>query len=274
MRRSSFSLAHVSLAALTVALVTPTASFAQTAPPADATPPGAPQSSTQDDDATAAPQQQNDVAATAAESSPPLNTGAGDNAIVVTGSRIARPEFAFPNPIQAYTAESLEQAGATNITDFLVQSPALIGSQTSAVNSGSNLAANEAAGANFLDLRNLGPNRTLVLVDGRRHVAGFHGTASVDINTIPVDLIDRVDILTGGVSAVYGADGVSGVVNFILKRDFEGLRLHAQTGISQRNDAEEKHVGVTWGKNFNDRRGNITLPMNSTRKTGSASAGG
>lgn len=259
MRLHTLSTSQISIAALAIALISPTAVSAQTVPAAETTPPGAPQSSTQDDDATAAPQQQNDAAATAAESAAPLETGAGDNAIVVTGSRIARPEFSFPNPIQAYTSETLEQAGTTNITDFLQQSPALIGSSTSNLNAGSNLTSNEVTGANFLNLRNLGVNRTLVLVDGRRHVAGAHGTAAVDINTIPVELIDRVDVLTGGVSAVYGADGVSGVVNFILKRDFEGLRVRAQTGLSSRKDAGDLYMGATWGKNFNDGRGNLTL---------------
>ena len=112
-----------------------------------ATPPGSPQSSTQDDDATASPQQQNDTAARAAESAPPQQTGTGNNDIVITGSRIARPEFAFPNPVQAYTAETMEQAGTTNLTDFLAESPALLNSSTSATNAGSNLVANEAAGA-------------------------------------------------------------------------------------------------------------------------------
>ena len=248
-----------SAATMAAALASSAGAAAQVQPAPATTPPGSAQSSTQDDDATATPRQQNDAAATAAESAPPLQTGTGSNDIVITGSRIARPEFAFPNPVQAYTAETMEQAGTTNITDFLAESPALINSSTSATNAGSNLVANEAAGANFLNLRNLGTNRTLVLVDGRRHVAGYHGTAAVDINTIPVELIDRVDVLTGGVSAVYGADGVSGVVNFILKRDFEGLKLRAQDGISQHRDAGDRFFSATWGKNFNQGRGNITL---------------
>lgn len=124
---------------------------------------------------------------------------------------------------------------------------------------GSNLNGGaQNVGVNFLNLRNLGTSRTLVLVDGRRHVAGYPGIAAVDINTIPTDLIQSVDVLTGGASAIYGADGVSGVVNFILKRDFEGLRLRAQNGISQRGDAGSRFVGVTAGKNFADGRGNIT----------------
>jgi iron complex outermembrane receptor protein len=182
-----------------------------------------------------------------------------DSAIVVTGSRIARPEFAAPNPIQAYDAETIERSGETNIVQFLVDSPALLGSVTSSDTAGSNYGSALTVGGNYLDLRNLGTARTLVLVDGRRHVAGRPESAAVDINTIPLDLIERVDVLTGGASAVYGADGVSGVVNFIMKRDFEGLRLRGQAGISGRGDVGSRYIGVTAGKNFGDGRGNLTL---------------
>ena len=150
--------------------------------------------------------------------------------IVVTGSRIARPEFAAPNPITSYTAAAIDQSGNTNLTDFLLRVPALSSSldrtQTAGYNS---LARNPFgdAGLQELDLRGLGTNRTLVLVDGRRHVAGEFNTAAVDIGSIPTDLVERVDVLTGGASAVYGADGVTGVVNFILKRDLDGVRARA-----------------------------------------------
>jgi outer membrane receptor protein involved in Fe transport len=181
------------------------------------------------------------------------------NAIIVTGSRIARPEFSQPNPVVVIDAEAIERSGETNLTEFLADQPALIGSQTSTDVAGSSLANAQLVGVNFLDLRNLGVDRTLVLVDGRRHVAGYPGTAAVDINTIPTDLVESVDVLTGGASAIYGADGVSGVVNFVLKRDFEGLRVRGQTGISQRNDAGTRFAAVTAGKNFADDRANITL---------------
>jgi outer membrane receptor protein involved in Fe transport len=180
-------------------------------------------------------------------------------AIVVTGSRIARPEFSMPNPVLTLTAAAIEASGETNLTEFLADSPALLGSQRDIDAAGSNLAHALSVGVNALNLRNLGTNRTLVLVNGRRHVAGAPGTAAVDINTIPTDLVERVDVLTGGVSAVYGADGVSGVVNFILKEDFEGLRLRGQTGISQRGDAGSRFFAGTFGKNFADGRGNITV---------------
>ncbi len=180
-------------------------------------------------------------------------------AIVVTGSRITRPEFSMPNPIVAVTAETIEQSGQTNLTEALVTSPALLGSQRNVDVAGSNLSSAQQVGVNELDLRNLGSSRTLTLVDGRRHVAGAPGTAAVDINTIPTDLVERIDVLTGGASAVYGADGVSGVVNFILKKDFEGLRVRGQVGISERGDAGTRFGAATFGKNFSDGRGNITV---------------
>jgi outer membrane receptor protein involved in Fe transport len=196
---------------------------------------------------------------TAAEAAADQDASGSDEVIVVTGSRIARPEFSLPNPVVTLGGEAIEQSGETNLTEFLVDQPALIGSQTSTLSAGSNLVDAQQVGSNFLDLRNLGENRTLVLVDGRRHVAGYPGTAAVDINTIPTDLVERIDVLTGGASAIYGADGVSGVVNFILKRDFEGLRVRGQAGISQRGDAGSRLISVVGGQNFADDRANITL---------------
>ncbi|EZP83734.1 TonB-dependent receptor [Novosphingobium resinovorum] len=182
------------------------------------------------------------------------------DAITVTGTRITIPNgFDNPNPVVSVTAATIEQSGRTNITEFLSQSPALLGSRRAIDSAGSNLPNGQLTGVNLLNLRNLGTARTLVLVDGRRHVAGYPGTASVDTNTIPTDLIESVDVLTGGVSAIYGADGVSGVVNFIMKKDFEGLRIRGQNTISQRGDAGEKFLAATAGTNFDDGKGNITL---------------
>ncbi|MGY4396017.1 iron complex outermembrane receptor protein [Sphingomonas sp. UYAg733] len=178
--------------------------------------------------------------------------------IVVTGSRILRPELSFPNPIEVITAKNIEESGDTNLIDALLDSPALVGSLSSERNSGSN-AGFQSVGLNLLDLRNLGTARTLVLVNGRRHVNAFPGENSVDVNTIPVDLIESVDILTGGVSAIYGADGVSGVVNFKLLRNFEGLKARGQIGISEQGDAGNKFGSIVAGKNFADGRGNIAL---------------
>jgi iron complex outermembrane recepter protein len=183
---------------------------------------------------------------------------AEDEAIVVTGSRIARPELNVANPIVAVTADDIENTGLVNITDVLIRNPALTASAGSSLAGGAN-AAFGATGANFLDLRNLGQNRTLVLVNGRRHVAGISNSAAVDINSIPQDLIEKVDVLTGGASAIYGADGVSGVVNFIMKRNFEGLTARAQTGISSRGDAASQLISIVAGKNFANDRANIAV---------------
>ena len=208
------------------------------------------------------------TAATAAMARPQEQAAApaaDDQAIVVTGTRIARPEIESPNPVTSVSAEIIDRSGKTDITSILVDSPALVGSLTNGSNAGSNSqnyggSSNAGnVGTSVLDLRNLGSQRTLVLVDGRRHVNAYSGENSVDINTIPVDLIAGVDILTGGVSAIYGADGVTGVVNFRLKRDFEGLSARIQSGISSRGDAGNRFGSIVAGHNFDEGRGNLTL---------------
>lgn len=197
------------------------------------------------------------AAPTAADISPPTDD-ADPAAIVVTGSRIARPEVDSPTPVMSYSAAAIEQSGRTNLTDFLKQNPALLGSVSTA-NRSATAGGPTSTAVNRLSLRNLGSNRTLTLVDGRRHVAGEPGTASVDINSIPGELIERVDITTGAASAVYGADAVSGVVNFVLKQDFEGLAARAQNGISEYGDGGSRLVSLAAGKNFADGRGNVSL---------------
>ena len=182
--------------------------------------------------------------------------------IVVTGSRIVRPDFRAPNPIVSTTAKDIVESGQTNVTNFLLRVPALTNSVDSTQTAGVNRLNAQpfgAAGLNLLDLRGLGSARTLVLVDGRRHVSGQINTAAVDINAIPTDLIERVDVLTGSASAVYGADGVSGMVNFIMKRNFEGVQARSQFGISRYGDAGNRFGSLTAGHNFAGGRGNATL---------------
>ena len=187
------------------------------------------------------------------------NGGASsDREVVVTGSRIRRPDYETASPVVSLDSNTLQQSGTTNVTDFLTGYPALIGSSTSAQNSGDRAAIGET-GLNLLNLRNLGTQRTLVLVDSRRHVGGVPGDASVDINTIPSDLIERIDVLTGGASAIYGADAVTGVVNFVLKHDFQGITARAQAGISQEGDAGQRLLSVTAGTNFGGGKGNVAL---------------
>ena len=187
-------------------------------------------------------------------------TGAGDAAggedVVVTGSRIARPNLTSSNPITSIQGQEFFQAGQVSIGDQLNQLPQLAATFSQS-NSTRFLGT---AGLNLLDLRSLGTQRTLVLVNGRRHVAGdiLNSGTSVDTNTIPTDLIDRVDIVTGGESAVYGSDAIAGVVNFVLKDHFDGLEVRGQSGISpDYRDGAAQFASVLAGKNFGGGRGNI-----------------
>jgi len=154
-------------------------------------------------------------------------------------------------------AESLEQSGNTNIEDFVSEIGSLVGSSGSYATQRQDGGAR--AGVNALNLRNLGNSRTLTLVNGRRHVSALStGVPLVDTNTIPIALIERVDVLTGGASAVYGADAVSGAVNFILKDNFEGFSFRTQGGISDQGDAEDYFASFVFGRNFDENRGNVT----------------
>jgi outer membrane receptor protein involved in Fe transport len=178
--------------------------------------------------------------------------------VVITGSRIRQDEKGFANPVTTFSADAIVQSGKTNLADFLTQTPALLGSNTGNLTAGSNYDFGEV-GLNLLDLRHLGVDRTLVLVDGRRHVSGLAGSAAVDIDAIPTDLVEAVDVLTGGASAIYGADGVSGVVNFRLRKDFEGLTVRAQTGTSNEGDGNNLFAALTAGMNFSEGRGNLAF---------------
>lgn len=202
-----------------------------------------------------------------------IDDAADDDVIVVTGSRIAKPDYAFSNPVVSVDAEAIGYSGQTNLTDLLQEIPALTSSRNTNVESGSNETIG-GAGVNVLNLRGLGDDRTLVLVDGRRHVAARPGSASVDTNTIPIDLIERVEVSTGGASAVYGADGVTGVVNFVMKRDFEGVSIRGQAGLAaDEGDADQQQISVVVGQNFHDDRGNIAFAFefnNSERLPGHA----
>ena len=178
--------------------------------------------------------------------------------VVVTGTRIRQSELGFANPVTTFSAENIVQSGKTDLADFLAQTPALVGSTTGDLTAGSNPGFG-AVGLNLLDLRHLGVDRTLVLVDGRRHVAGIAGSAAVDVDSIPTDLLEAVDVLTGGASAIYGADGVSGVVNFRTRKDFEGLLIRGQSGLSARGDGNNNFLALTGGMNFSEGRGNVAL---------------
>lgn len=181
----------------------------------------------------------------------------GGDEVVVTGSRISRPTLDSPIPVTSVTAADLTRTGAVAVGDVLNDLPSLRSTYSQA-NSTQFIGT---AGVNFLDLRGLGITRTLVLVNGRRHVTSSEGDFLVDTNTIPTDLIDRVDVVTGGSSAVYGSDAMAGVVNFVLKRDFEGLSLNAQGGLTDKGGRGTYRLSGTYGKNFADGRGNVALSL-------------
>ncbi len=187
--------------------------------------------------------------------------------IVVTGSRIATDSTtALASPVQVLTIEEFTKAGEIDISQTLRELPALQGSDPATLDAAQGL---NASGASTLDLRSLGTDRTLVLQDGRRHVPGIDGTATVDVSSIPQALISRVEVLTGGASAVYGADAVSGVVNFVTRtgRDFDGVEYRLQGGISSRGDAEEVFGSVAGGGTFNDGRGSAVFALEYSEST-------
>lgn len=183
-------------------------------------------------------------------------------AVQVTGSRISNPNVVSAQPVSVLTAADIKASGAVNIGDVLTTMPQLATSFTMG-NSGSYIGT---AGVGMQDLRNLGTARTLVLVNGRRMVGASAGTTAVDTNLIPADWIERVEIITGGASAVYGADAVSGVVNFILKKNYEGANLHAQYGTSQHGSFDKGFVAFTGGTNFAEDRGNIAFSLEHSRQ--------
>lgn len=177
--------------------------------------------------------------------------------ILVTGSRIRSPIVTSDVPVSSISGEAIFQSSDQNIGELLNDLPQL-SSTFSQQNPGAGIGI---AGLNLLDLRGLGTSRTLVLVNGRRHVPAdiLNNAVSPDVSSIPNDLIERVDIVTGGNSAVYGSDAIAGVVNFILRRQFEGLQLRATASITEAGFGGSQFVSAMAGKNFADGRGNITL---------------
>jgi iron complex outermembrane recepter protein len=150
--------------------------------------------------------------------------------VVVTGSRIAQPNLETTSPVTQVTAEDVITQGVTKIEDLVNQLPQAFAAQNATV-------ANGATGTATVNLRGLGSNRTLVLVDGRRMPYGGVTNSAADLNQIPTAMVERVEILTGGASAVYGSDAVAGVVNFIMKKDFEGVQIDGQYSLYQhKND--------------------------------------
>lgn len=177
--------------------------------------------------------------------------------VSVTGSRISNPNVISPTPLTVLTAADIKASGAINVGDILTTMPQLATTFTM----GNSARFIGTAGVQSQDLRNLGTSRTLVLVNGRRFVGATAGSTAVDVNMIPVDWIERVEIITGGASAVYGADAVTGVVNFILKKNYQGANLHAQFGSSEHGGFNKELVSLTGGMNFAQNRGNVAVSV-------------
>lgn len=185
-----------------------------------------------------------------------------DQPIIVTGSRIARPNLESSSPIAVLTGEQATEFADVTLDTFLNTLPQVNpAGTTSSNNPGNNGQAN-------IDLRGLGNNRNLVLIDGRRPMASSTDQ-TVDLNTIPQALIKRVEVVTGGAGATYGADAIAGVVNFIMKDDFEGIQFDAsyQNSIPE-VDAREYRLGAAIGGNFDDGRGNIALSFEYAKRQG------
>lgn len=170
--------------------------------------------------------------------------------IIVTGSRIATSGFNAPTPVSVMGAERLAERGAANIGDALNELPAFRSTQTPA-STGLSAAAGYIGGR-ILDLRGLGSVRTLTLVDGKRFVPSTT-QATVDTNMIPSIMLQRAEVVTGGASAVYGSDAVSGVVNLLLDKNLTGYRFNAQGGISRYGDARTQQIGAAGGWDIGDR---------------------
>jgi iron complex outermembrane recepter protein len=176
--------------------------------------------------------------------------------IVVTGSRIARgSSFDASTPVTTVSTDDLKSSGTVNVETALAEMPQFVGSTLGG--SQSNVVP---GGQAFINLRGLGQVRNLVLVNGRRFTV--QGTdLTTDINTIPQALIERVEVVTGGSSAVYGSDAIAGVANFILKRNFEGIQLDGHVDLDRMTTTPTYSTDITVGSNFDDGRGNIVVSM-------------
>ena len=172
--------------------------------------------------------------------------------VTVTGSRLRKRDYTTTSPVTTITSQTFELTATTSVEALLNDLPQLV--------PGNTFTSNNAGGEEFatLDLRGIGPNRTLILVNGNRLPASST-TGVTDINTIPVGLIDRVEVVTGGASAVYGSDAMAGVVNFILKKNFEGMEITGSAGQGEHGFAETRDVQALIGGNFAGGNGNVTI---------------
>src|SRR4051794_19851292 len=173
------------------------------------------------------------LSATQAAAAAAADTTSEVSEIVVTGTRIPSPNLTSIAPVTTVGNADVKAQGVTRIEDITNSLPQVFAGQGSMI-------SNASSGTATVDLRGLGSSRTLVLIDNRRVMLGDPVVPSADLNFIPAALVERVDVLTGGASATYGADAVSGVVNFIMLKNFEGVRVDAQySGYQHHNHSDE-----------------------------------
>jgi outer membrane receptor protein involved in Fe transport len=177
----------------------------------------------------------------------------GDSTIVVTGSLISNPNIERAAPVNVTSADEIDLLQSNVAEEILREIPGIVPSIGSAVNNGN-------GGNSFVNLRGLGSNRNVVLLDGTRVVPATLA-GQFDLNNVPLALIERVEVLTGGSSTTYGADAISGVVNFITRQDFAGLEMTAASQITEQGDGHTVRFDVTTGANFDDGRGNVVLSV-------------
>src|SRR5690349_11148801 len=180
--------------------------------------------------------------------------------ILVTDSRIARGVEDASTPLAIINADEIRLSGATSIDKVLNDQPQFVAA-TNGGSTANQVPAGSAAGAAYVNLRGFGPTRSLTLVNGRRF-AIFGPEQVTDLNTIPTALIARTEIVTGGSSAVYGSDAITGVINFIMKDDFQGVQIGGQYGMDSSTSSPTYSADLTLGGNFGDGRGNAVVSLN------------
>src|SRR5690606_16629337 len=181
--------------------------------------------------------------------------------VVVTGSRIVRRDYQSNSPIVTINNDDFETQTGLNVESYLNQMPQY-NPAASPVTTQQDVQITpvNSVGIASISLRGFGANRSLVLVNGKRMVP-INALMVTDVNSVPSALIARVETITGGASAVYGADAVGGVTNFILRDDFEGFDIDLQHGATQEGDGEESRIAIVLGTNFSDGRGNVTFGL-------------
>ncbi|UTP40620.1 TonB-dependent receptor [Phenylobacterium sp. LH3H17] len=175
--------------------------------------------------------------------------------VVVTGSRIRRDTFNAPVPVSVISAEQIVESGALSIGDMLMETPIINAAANAQNTSGTLFLAGQARA----DIRGLGATRTLVLADGRRIVFSDASSPAVDLNLIPSMMVERIETVAGGASAVYGSEAISGVVNLIMKKQFDGFQIEGQIGASQEGDGEQFRISALYGRKLMDDRLNILI---------------